>query len=316
MTRWMLVISLAFGGCAIEPGSYVAPVMRGTVMDDGRLQRDEAECTTYASTRPSEIRYATYVACMVSRGHQTYASLVGSNGATGVTLRAERGQATGDVFRDLTRCANETNVRVDMPSTPSLFSGPPAEALKRRAQTPYAACMTASGYALTLDATPEAIAAVKPVAPQKSAQTQVSPLITAPDPQAIAPAPHPSVPPVTAAPSPASVPPTAMSAAPPPSAVAAVPPPGPTRIGRPVKHGLYLQPGTSPPVVNVVVSDTPAAKAGVRPGDVILTVDGRPIRSEVDITPLLATKRPGDALRLGLQRGQEKLSVDAILVEP
>jgi S1-C subfamily serine protease len=87
-------------------------------------------------------------------------------------------------------------------------------------------------------------------------------------------------------------------------------------MGRPVKLGLYVDPATSPPVVAVVASDTPAGRAGVRPGDVVLRIDTAVIRSENDITGALASKRPGDVVRIDLQRGQRHVTVDATLVAP
>jgi len=66
----------------------------------------------------------------------------------------------------------------------------------------------------------------------------------------------------------------------------------------------------------VVASRTPAGEAGVRPGDVVLKIDGTSIRSEDDIATVLATKRPGDVVRIDVQRGRQRLTLEATLVVP
>ena len=66
-------------------------------------------------------------------------------------------------------------------------------------------------------------------------------------------------------------------------------------------------------MISIVASDTPAGRAGVRPGDVVVRLDGKPIASEDDITAALATKVPDDVVRIDLRRGGQQVSVEAIL---
>lgn len=289
MWRWIPLLVLALGGCALESAGtqFVAPVVspRNTSTPE-QVQRDERECAVYADARPSEIRYAAYVACLVSRGHRTYASLLGHDGATGVTVLAQRGQPTRQVYRDLTNCAEEMRARVDMPPHPDFFTGPASSVATQRIQAPFAQCMDRAGYATTLHATPTAAMVTAVVA---------STPVQAP----------PATPPPTVVPPPPSPP-----AAPP--AVAAVPPPPSGAPGR-VKLGLYIDPATQPPVVTVVVSDTPAGRAGLRAGDVVLGIDGRSIRSEADIAAALALKRPGDLVRMDIRRGGQRMTLEATL---
>jgi Do/DeqQ family serine protease len=47
----------------------------------------------------------------------------------------------------------------------------------------------------------------------------------------------------------------------------------------------------------------PAAKAGLRQGDVIVSVDGRPAVDAAAVSYAIGSRRPGDALRLGVRRG-------------
>jgi len=299
MTRWILIVAFVFSGCALDHTRFVAPVWGGKIVaEPAKVQRDEAECGVFADERPSEMRYASYVACLVSRGHRTYTSLVGYGAATGATVQAERDQSTRQVFGDLTACAAQIGTRVDMPPGPEMFTGPAAAVVTNKAQAPFAQCMERAGYSTTLHATPTAV-------------------ITA---AALAPTPAPSPPPGGRAPAPVTPPsspaPSAPQTAAPPSTIAAVPPPPAARAPRPVKLGLYVDPATSPPVVVVVASGTPAGQAGVRPGDVVLRIDGTSIRSEDDIATVLATKHPGDVVRMDVQRGRQQVTLEATLVAP
>jgi S1-C subfamily serine protease len=89
-------------------------------------------------------------------------------------------------------------------------------------------------------------------------------------------------------------------------------------------------PATSGALVQSVQQGSPADKAGIRGGDtsadvggqnvqvggdVIVSADGTPVRSSDDLTAALATKRPGDAVRLGLRRGRSLVSVEVVLAD-
>jgi M6 family metalloprotease-like protein len=62
-----------------------------------------------------------------------------------------------------------------------------------------------------------------------------------------------------------------------------------------------------------VAADSPAAKAGLRRGDLLLNVDGKAIKSDDDFHDLLRAKYPGDALKLGLSRQGKPLDLTATL---
>jgi tetratricopeptide (TPR) repeat protein len=60
-------------------------------------------------------------------------------------------------------------------------------------------------------------------------------------------------------------------------------------------------------VVSRTLEDSPAADAGVRPQDLILSVDGRPVMAE-EFSSVMARYRPGQVVKLGVRRGNgEKL---------
>ena len=58
---------------------------------------------------------------------------------------------------------------------------------------------------------------------------------------------------------------------------------------------------------------TPAARAGLAPGDVIVQIDGRPIRTAADVEAALATAAPGTTVRVGYLRGTERCTAEARL---
>ncbi len=65
------------------------------------------------------------------------------------------------------------------------------------------------------------------------------------------------------------------------------------------------QPGGA--LVSAVENDTPAAKAGLQPGDVILKLNGKDIGRSADLPPQVADLRPGSEARLEIWRkGQRK----------
>ncbi|MFH9329398.1 S1C family serine protease [Streptomyces althioticus] len=57
----------------------------------------------------------------------------------------------------------------------------------------------------------------------------------------------------------------------------------------------------------------PGAKAGIRPGDVITKVDGRPVHSGEELIVKTRAHRPGDRLELTLKRNGEERTVSLVL---
>lgn len=58
-----------------------------------------------------------------------------------------------------------------------------------------------------------------------------------------------------------------------------------------------------------VFSNSPAEEGGLKAGDLLLTVNRRPIRSGQDLSSLIRLSEPGDILNLELLRGRKKISL-------
>jgi S1-C subfamily serine protease len=87
-------------------------------------------------------------------------------------------------------------------------------------------------------------------------------------------------------------------------------------------------PVSSGALVQSVQSGSPAEKAGIRAGDlsatiggndlvlggdIITAVDGRPVRSSDDLAALIGSKKSGTKIKVTLQRGKRKTTVDVTL---
>lgn len=60
-------------------------------------------------------------------------------------------------------------------------------------------------------------------------------------------------------------------------------------------------------LITDVTADTPAAKAGLARGDIVLKVDGAEVKEPRDLTRMIATNAPGTEVKLGLLRGGKPL---------
>jgi Do/DeqQ family serine protease len=69
-------------------------------------------------------------------------------------------------------------------------------------------------------------------------------------------------------------------------------------------------------LVAAVDPDGPAARAGLRRGDVIVSFGDRPVASEAEFRTQMSRLKPGDTARLGVARNGRRLEVEVVLAEP
>lgn len=68
-------------------------------------------------------------------------------------------------------------------------------------------------------------------------------------------------------------------------------------------------------LIGAVESGSPADKAGVRVGDVLITVEGKDVNSLGDLRRALRDRKSGDSLRLEILRGKSRQALVATLAE-
>lgn len=73
-------------------------------------------------------------------------------------------------------------------------------------------------------------------------------------------------------------------------------------------------------VVTAVRPNSPAEQAGIQPGDVLMSIDGREIFTPQDVTRMVARHAPGEAVRLAIDRNGKNDQIEAVVastgVEP
>jgi membrane-associated protease RseP (regulator of RpoE activity) len=68
-------------------------------------------------------------------------------------------------------------------------------------------------------------------------------------------------------------------------------------------------------MVESVADDSPAEKAGLRVGDIVLSVDGKDVKSSIDLRLALKDKKEGDSVRIDYLRGKARQTVVASVKE-
>lgn len=77
-------------------------------------------------------------------------------------------------------------------------------------------------------------------------------------------------------------------------------------LALPVKAGVLIA---------GVVHDGPAAKGGIQPGDVVVSVAGKAVASTSELLPAVAALPPASRARIGVQRGKDRLEVELVIGE-
>lgn len=77
--------------------------------------------------------------------------------------------------------------------------------------------------------------------------------------------------------------------------------------------GVYFQTTPQGALVTRVVLESPAERAGLRPGDVIIEFDGQQVTEEQPLDVIVAQYAPGDEITLVILRGQAERDLTVTL---
>jgi len=78
---------------------------------------------------------------------------------------------------------------------------------------------------------------------------------------------------------------------------------------------VYGLPSIEGALVQMVSDDSPADKAGLQQGDVIVSVGGMPVRQSGQLQELVAEHNPGDRVAVGIYRGKRERTLEVTLGE-
>jgi S1-C subfamily serine protease len=86
-----------------------------------------------------------------------------------------------------------------------------------------------------------------------------------------------------------------------------------TSSTQPAWLGVQLIPVPAGALVASVVPGSPAQAAGLRAGDVITQIQGRPVVSPINVTNAIDVLNPGQIVQLQIQRGSRTFNANATL---
>ena len=74
-------------------------------------------------------------------------------------------------------------------------------------------------------------------------------------------------------------------------------------------------PGTGGAVILNVTEDSAADKAGIKPGDIVIEFNGRPVRSSSELTSMVVQTKPGTTVPMKIVRNREQRTVNVTIAE-
>jgi serine protease Do len=78
-------------------------------------------------------------------------------------------------------------------------------------------------------------------------------------------------------------------------------------------RAYYKLPDSNGVIVADVTEKSPAAAAGVRKNDIIRKIDGNPVKDNQDLLAMIASRKPGETVKLEIVRGGETMKIDVVL---
>jgi putative serine protease PepD len=82
-----------------------------------------------------------------------------------------------------------------------------------------------------------------------------------------------------------------------------------------VTPSLTTNGGRDGALIQEVAPDSPAAKAGIQPGDLVVSVDGNAIANYSEMIAAIRSHQPGDKITVGVVRGGNETTITATLTE-
>jgi S1-C subfamily serine protease len=82
-----------------------------------------------------------------------------------------------------------------------------------------------------------------------------------------------------------------------------------------VTPSLTTSGGRDGALIQEVAPDSPAAKAGIQPGDLVVSVDGNAIANYSEMIAAIRSHQPGDKITVGVVRGGNETTITATLTE-
>lgn len=83
-----------------------------------------------------------------------------------------------------------------------------------------------------------------------------------------------------------------------------------------VRLGVMMRTADKNVLVEKVLPDTPAAESGIKPGDVLVSLDGIVIEEQGDVILVIQSKKPGDKVKVVLRRDGGEIAVEPVLRLP
>jgi putative serine protease PepD len=82
-----------------------------------------------------------------------------------------------------------------------------------------------------------------------------------------------------------------------------------------VTPSLTTNGGRAGALIQEVAPDSPAAKAGIKPGDLVVTIDGKAVENYSDLVAAIRNHQPGDKVTVGVIRGGSETTITATLTQ-
>ncbi|MGE0434640.1 MAG: PDZ domain-containing protein [Planctomycetota bacterium] len=97
------------------------------------------------------------------------------------------------------------------------------------------------------------------------------------------------------------------------------PAPPPDLTGQPATMGgwlgLVVSATSDGLMVMGVMEESPAAEAGIKPGDIVVAVDGHDVKQSSDLQALFAAKKIGDSMAFAVRHGNEQQAVTVVITQ-